>query len=69
MSAETAPRKRFLRLPEVLDKTGMGRTYIYEKMAVGEFPKVVKLGEKTSVWLESEIDAWMDAKAAKREAA
>lgn len=50
---------RIIRLPEVLDRVGLSRTTIYEKMKNGEFPKQLKFG-RTSGWLESEIDAWIE---------
>ncbi|SVD77197.1 uncharacterized protein METZ01_LOCUS430051, partial [marine metagenome] len=38
------PKHRFIRLNEVLSRTGYGRTTIYRKMEDGSFPKSVKLG-------------------------
>jgi predicted DNA-binding transcriptional regulator AlpA len=39
--------KRFLRLPQVTEKTGLPQSSIYEKKAKGEFPKPIKLGPQT----------------------
>lgn len=50
--------EKFIRLPEVKKMVGLGTTAIYDKMKLGEFPKQVKLG-LISVWVESEIQAWM----------
>ena len=44
MDKKQSPQKRFIRLPEVLSRTGYGRTSIYRKMEDGDFPKSVKLG-------------------------
>ena len=52
------PEFRFIKLPEVQRKTSLSRAAIYKRMARKAFPAQVKLGS-TSVWLESEIDAWM----------
>jgi predicted DNA-binding transcriptional regulator AlpA len=49
----------FLRLPQVLALVPIGRSTLFEKVKRGEFPKQIKLGEKTSVWLRSDIDAYI----------
>ena len=66
-----SPQKRFIRLPEVLSRTGYGRTSIYRKMEDGSFPRCVKLGgplEDTNAfdcraiaWIEEEVDQWMES--------
>ncbi|PRP71116.1 transcriptional regulator [Chromobacterium amazonense] len=52
---------RFLRIKEVRERTGLSTTTIYDRMKEGAFPKQIKLGERVAVWLESEIDAWIEA--------
>ncbi|MEV8518602.1 AlpA family phage regulatory protein [Dyella marensis] len=52
--------KRFIKLPEVQKKTSLSRAAIYKRIARNAFPAQAKLGT-TSVWLESEIDEWMQA--------
>lgn len=47
-----------LPLPAVKARVGMGKTKIYEEIKTGGFPKCIKNG-RTSVWIESEIDAWI----------
>ncbi len=51
---------RFLRIKDVMVITGLARTTIYERMKRGLFPKSITIGPRTVVWLESEIQAWMD---------
>ena len=62
-----------LRLPAVLERTGMSRTRLYASLAKGDFPRPVKLGSSPSSraigFVESEIDAWINARIAEREAA
>ncbi|MEP2829657.1 MULTISPECIES: AlpA family phage regulatory protein [Alphaproteobacteria] len=36
--------------------------------AAGQFPKRIKLGQNRVVWLLSEIEAWLDARIALRDA-
>jgi prophage regulatory protein len=54
---------RFMRLPEVINTVGLCKPTIYVKISEGQFPKPIKLG-KVSVWLQSEISAWMDERVA-----
>ena len=54
-----AAHERLLRLPEVKSRTGLSRSSIYSKMAVGHFPPQKKLGAKMVGWYESQIDAWV----------
>ena len=60
----TAPR--FLRLPEVLLITGMGKTFIYDRMRDGTFPKQIQLGSRTVVWNEQEVTKLMADRMASR---
>lgn len=61
----SAPR-RVLRLPEVIARTGLKRGSIYRGAREGWFPRVVKLTERASGWLESEVDAYIERCAAQR---
>ncbi|CAM6351348.1 TPA: AlpA family phage regulatory protein [Escherichia coli] len=58
----SSPSQRFLRLAQVMDKTGLKRSQIYAYMKTGDFPKSVKIGPSSVAWLESEIDDWVKAK-------
>ena len=60
--------KRFIRLPEVINRTGYRRTSIYEKISEGTFPAPIKLGPRAVAWVSEEIDKWMDACVAERDA-
>lgn len=52
---------RLLRLPEVMDRVGLRRSAIYQRMSEGRFPKCRSLGPKCSVWVETEINAWIQS--------
>jgi len=56
--------KTISRLPKVIQKTGLSRSTIYALLSRGEFPKPIKLSPRTIGWLESDIDAWLDARIA-----
>lgn len=65
-----APKnRRILRLPGTIAKCGIGRDSVYRGAREGWFPKPVKLSERASGWLEDELDAWLDKRAAERDAA
>ena len=46
--------------------TGASRSFIYQEVAAGRFPKPVKLGRSTR-WISAEIHAWIEAKAQARD--
>lgn len=50
---------RFIKLNEVMNSTGLGRSTIYKYMDKGEFPKSISLGDRAVAWLESEVHDWM----------
>lgn len=58
----TKNSERFLCLDDVMNKTGLGRSTIYNKMKSGEFPKSISISANRIAWLESEIDSWMEIK-------
>ncbi len=51
--------KKILRLPTVLDRTGLSRTTIYQRQADGQFPKSVSLGARSVGWIEAEVEEWI----------
>jgi len=54
------PNQRICRLPEVIARTGLPRSTIYELMLNDEFPLQVRLARRTVGWVESEIEDWID---------
>ena len=54
---------RIIRIPEVLDRVGVGRSTLYEWMAKGDFPASIPLGERSVGFLESDVDEWIEARA------
>ena len=53
---------KFLRISDLKEKVRLSRSQIYKLIADGDFPKQGKLGERISVWSESEIEEWMRRK-------
>ncbi len=54
--------RRILRLPEVIERTGLSRSSIYSFIQKNTFPKQISLGEKAVGWLEADIDLWIEHK-------
>tara|TARA_B100002003_G_C14025411_1_gene494439 strand:- start:125 stop:376 length:252 start_codon:yes stop_codon:yes gene_type:complete len=65
-------KHRFIRLSEVMSRTGYGRTSIYRKMEDGSFPNSLKLGgplkdpnefdSRAIAWIEEEVDQWIESR-------
>ena len=53
-----------LRLPDVKARTGMSRSAIYASIKKQQFPKPVKLSERSSGWIEAEVSEWIEARIA-----
>ncbi len=51
---------RYLRLAEVLSRTGLSRATLYRKIQTGTFPPQRKISARCCGWLESEITIWMN---------
>lgn len=65
---EQETKARILRIRKVRDRTGLAPSSIYEKIAKGEFPKSIALGARAVGWIEAEIDEWIAARKAQRDA-
>lgn len=50
---------RILRLPVVLDRTGLSRSTLYRKVQAGTFPRQVRIAARCAGWRESAVNAWM----------
>jgi prophage regulatory protein len=52
-----------LRRPQVEARTGLSRSTLYQYIQDGQFPRPVSLGARAVGWLESEVNAWIAARA------
>jgi len=50
---------RIIRLKTVLAGTGLSRSTIYRKIAVGTFPAQLKISANGTGWHESDINRWI----------
>lgn len=59
-ATEPAQPKQILRLPEVMARTGMGRSWIYREARAGKFPAPTKLNQGgASGWNAAEVNDWI----------
>jgi len=58
---------RIIRLPEVIAKTGLGRSTIYKLISEDLFPKSVPLMPRVVGWIESEVEEWILERVAERD--
>ena len=58
---------RFIKLKEVMDCTGLGRSTINKYIDNGQFPKQISLGDRAVAWIESEVSEWMLERIAERD--
>ena len=61
-SNRSVTTENFLRMSDLTDKVGICRSQIYKLIQQGDFPMQIKLGERISVWSESEVEEWMRRK-------
>lgn len=59
---------RLMRLKEVMDVTGLGRSTLYKYMASGQFPEPVSLGGRSVAWVQDEVESWIRARINERDA-
>lgn len=50
---------RLLRFPQVKEMTGLSRTTVWRMEKAGNFPKSRAISSRMTVWLESEVQAWI----------
>jgi len=63
---EKKMNSRIIRKQELFSKVGMSDVQIWRWEKKGLFPKRISLGGRSVGWLESEIDAWLEKRAAER---
>lgn len=65
MSTQTVFQPKILRLKQLTERIGLGRSTIYDRMDAqsprydATFPKPIKLGPAAIGWIDSEITAWI----------
>ena len=57
--------ERIMRIPEVVEVTGLSKTTIWQRVRSGDFPPPLKLGSlatRSIGWKEGEIERWIDSR-------
>ena len=52
---------------QTVEKAGFSVATLWRKISSAEFPKPIQLGPNRVGWIESEVDAWIDARIAERD--
>lgn len=72
MTSETIPatfaHPVLLRFPQVSARTGLSRSELYRRIAIGSFPAPIKIGARASAWSSLEIEGWIAERIAQRDA-
>jgi prophage regulatory protein len=61
ISRSASMTRKFLRLPAVMDVTGLSRSSIYRKISRGELHSY-SLGDRAIGFLDEEISAWIQSR-------
>ena len=51
---------RILKAKDVAERVSISTSQVYRLARDGRFPEPVKITEKRSGWLETEVDQWID---------
>ncbi|MDH0057063.1 helix-turn-helix transcriptional regulator [Stutzerimonas stutzeri] len=58
---------KVIRLQQVMEMTGLGRSTIYKYVSESWFPKPIPLGGRSVGWLEGEVAEWIRERVAERD--
>jgi prophage regulatory protein len=51
---------KLIKLQTVISLTCLSRSHVYALAQQNNFPKPIKLSERSSAWVESEVQEWID---------
>lgn len=60
MAIQVKEDLKVLRLNQVIEKTGLSRSTIYQRAKDGTFPKQRSLGARSVGWFKHEVDAFLE---------
>ena len=60
---------KLIRIRKVQEMVGISKSYIYQLMHTGHFPKPISLvpGGSSVAWVESEVTAWINSRIEERD--
>ena len=53
---------KILRLPSIIELTGLSRSTIYQRISKDEFPAPISLGGRAVGWVEEDVLLWLQEK-------
>ena len=59
--------KKLIKLQTVISLTCLSRSHVYALAQQNNFPKPIKLSERSSAWVESEVLDWIESKIQQRD--
>ncbi|TVO36198.1 helix-turn-helix transcriptional regulator [Vibrio algivorus] len=59
MTYNTQKEIRLIRIKEVLNKTGLSRSALYDFVKKGSFPAGISLGNRSVAWSSLDVDKWI----------
>ncbi|MDH5377046.1 MAG: AlpA family transcriptional regulator [Gammaproteobacteria bacterium] len=51
---------KLIKLKEVVEVTGLSKSWIYSAMRVGNFPRPIQIGQRRVAWKKSDIEKWIE---------
>ena len=54
--------KKFIRINSVMEKTGLAKSTVWAWVKENRIPAPIKLSPRVTVWIESELDEWINCK-------
>ena len=67
MASSPQQLQLFIRLPAVLQKVGMSKSFVYDLITQDKFPKPVKVSSRISCWVAAEVDQWVQERIGARD--
>jgi prophage regulatory protein len=52
--------ERILRIPQVIELTGLKKTSLYLMIKSGKFPRPVRIGKRAVGWKLSDLKEWLE---------
>lgn len=51
-----------LRMPQVIEMTGVSRAHVYALISREEFPRPIRIGRRAVGWKKHDVEAWIVAR-------
>lgn len=50
---------QLIRMSQVINLVGLKRSWIYQRIKEGKFPRPIKIGSRVSLWTKSSVSEWI----------